>query len=235
LTSGNLLRTLRLHRQRSFLEINTRHERRKRRRGIFGIAKYRAFLYAEEMDAKALLDHQQSLVAKLRRDFVEAQRKLEVAVVAEEAMRRMWEAMSGEVSAQKTMEPRPLNAGLSLERRGGGRQPGSITRQWRDALRTIYGKGRVPYSVIHDTYTKVTNTQITFSAVRDRVREMVRMGHMLGDAQTGFEVTESAAIRFEFVKDAEPTGSNEIEPLSRITASGPIGEGYQPSLYPNPA
>lgn len=187
------------------------------------------------MDAKALLDHQQALVAKLRRESVEAQRKLEVAIVAEDAMRRMWEAMSGEpasIGQAVASSQRPVTA---PDRRGGGRQPGGITKQWRGVLRRLYGKGRVTYAIVHDTYSKVTGTDISASGVRDRVREMVRMGHMAGDAQSGFEVTDEAAIRFEFATNTEPTGSNEIEPPSRFPADGSIGEGYQPSLYPNPA
>jgi len=189
------------------------------------------------MDAKALLDSQEAELAKVQREADDSRRafdvKIAVASAKVTAMRQMWEAVRGEGVSLASVAPPTLPT--FWPRKGGGRQPGAITKQWRTVLERLYGRGRMPYSVIHDTYVKVTGSEITASGVRDRVREMVRMGHMSGDAQAGFEVTASAALRFELSKNIEPLGSNEIEPLNGDPASGSIGEGYQPSLHPNPA
>lgn len=106
-----------------------------------------------------------------------------------------------------------------------GRQPGAITQPWRMVLSKLNGQSAVPYSVIHETYQKVANADITPSAVRDRVRQLVKMGWMDGEAAHGFTVTQAAADRFGFRKNEGPTFAGPS------SSAGPVGRegGYPPS------
>lgn len=179
------------------------------------------------MDAKTLLHEQRQLVEKLRKEAAEVQRRLEMAAAEERAMLRLWEVVSSEDAppVQGSVEPMKTAHSGEKRRRSGGRPPGAITKNWQDVLRQLYGQASLPYSVIAHEVMRVTGSQIEPSSVRDRVRAMVRMGFMSGDAATGFTVTEAAAQRFGFRNNEGPT---EAGPSND---AGPVGRegGYPPS------
>jgi hypothetical protein len=112
-----------------------------------------------------------------------AERAQRAAEIAEAELRAM------EAAAQL----RPAAAGEASSQRG--RQPGAISKEWREVLRVLYmlAEGR-SYEGIAELAEKA-GIEATLGSVRERVRRFVEAG-FLARSPGGFVATPLAAERF---------------------------------------
>ena len=125
---------------------------------------------------------------------------------------------------------RPASQGGA--RSSGGRRKGDISKVWRGILKGIYDLGA---PVDYDTVEMIARKQgqeLALSSIRDRVRNMVKTGLMVGDVQSGFTVTEDAAERFGFAKENEPPDGGS-ETGGAATPPDPGGQSAMPGLLTN--
>jgi hypothetical protein len=83
-----------------------------------------------------------------------------------------------------------------------GRQPGAISKEWRDVLGEVYVctaliQSTVSYQDVYQLAVKL-DLQTDLANVRDRVRAFVNAGLMVGDPEIGFTVSTDAVERFGF-------------------------------------
>lgn len=148
-----------------------------------------------------------------------------------ESLRERVRVLDAELAAlELAAQLRPATKGSvggKPTRRGGGRRPGDISKDWRQILGRVYAMGvPVGYEQIMGAAAALGN-ELADSSVRDRVRNMVKTGLMAGDAKEGFVVTEDAAERFGFAKENE--ASAEVSEASAESAEDTLGAH---NLYP---
>lgn len=157
--------------------------------------------------------------------------------------------LQGAVSAQKikvdallsAAAARPATKSLSSAAKPvkstGGKPKGAISGLWRKILNAAYQTGRAQsYQDMRALYELEHGSAPDMSSIRDRMRNFVELGLVIGTPEVGFTVTEFAASKFSFSKPSGasegngPHGSDASEP----SAQGWGGETPQSSILLNP-
>lgn len=122
-----------------------------------------------------------------------------------------------ELSAfEKAAEMRPLAIkdkaaavdDAEIKRRG--RQPGSISFDWRKTLGWLHMMGGAhDYDAIHNAATNA-GIKISLASTRDRVRDYVKQGILDGSPEAGFTVTDDAVSRYSLT-DLHNSGSFALD------------------------
>lgn len=119
-----------------------------------------------------------------------------------EAVRRLSEIVSGyqqdlyfaEVEL-KALEAAAIARPAAEVVKRKGRQPGAISKEWRDVLRMMASAGPADYVLILALANEV-GIEGDMANVRERVRTFVRNGLLKGTPEQGFTVTAEAWERF---------------------------------------
>lgn len=146
------------------------------------------------------MDELDNAIEDLRRKIAKWTRQAEEGKVALAAMERAAKLRPGPNGVRRPADadydsdaafifPPAPDAG-----RRPGRRPGAISAAWRNVLFLLYMTGAKPFSYaqIHEHAVKV-GLEVDIASVRDRVRNFVIRGLMIGTAEAGFEVTEAGA------------------------------------------
>lgn len=94
-----------------------------------------------------------------------------------------------------------------------GKKPGSVSRHWSGSLGLLYGEQseshRHSLEEIKASYAAVSGKELDISSVRDRIRyfQAQEPPLMEGDYDKGFLVTEAAANKFGFEKNADASAN----------------------------
>jgi hypothetical protein len=102
---------------------------------------------------------------------------------------------------------------------------------WRKVFHNIFQKHQsFGYSDISRAYTLTIGTEVTMSAIRDRVRRFVEQGFMSGSADSGFTFTPLAVEKFGLDKTSpNENGATEVAPEAEgIGVAAPVSSWSNP-------
>ena len=118
-------------------------------------------------------------------------------------------------------------------KKGGGRRAGDISHDWRAVLRALYVDNKPrSYEEIAAVAAANGKPDLAPSSIRDRVRNWTETSLMSGAPNTGFTVTEAAAVRFEFTKENDPpSGGSLAEGQTSVEVSARGDDGDPHGLF----
>ena len=164
------------------------------------------------MDMATETEIEKAIFAK-EKEVAELRHKLEIS----EAELRGMKAISAHLSRAKNIttrefhvsEPKPLNEAAGYR---GGRQPGSISKTWRDILSYLYWKNKKPgdFFNLQDVIRTALSFGITIrlSDAHSRMKHYMVLNFINEDGHDQYRVTSFAAKKFGF--DSAPL-ANAVE------------------------
>ena len=146
------------------------------------------------------MDDLDKAIAEKRRERDDAKAALERLAV-ELAMLEHAATLRPAITAIRVgrREPAPGNARASG--RSSGRQPGSISADWQAVLRAMNATAQPHFYLSIADIAARNRINASPGSVRDRVRNFVKSGFLVGTPETGFTVTQAAIDRFGFQKE----------------------------------
>lgn len=111
-------------------------------------------------------------------------------------LQRSLEIMEAQLAALEAAASLRPSVAQEIKR---GRQPGAISKEWRNVLHRVFFLGPMNYQEIRDQ-AEAEGVHADISNVRERVRNFVKSGLLVGDAEAGFSVSDEAVERFHFAQ-----------------------------------
>jgi hypothetical protein len=149
------------------------------------------------MNSDLRITAQEAKVSSLRKKEEEARRERELEEAVLRGMRLMSAGHSPTADAEPSSYPQFTMGATIMRRRG--RQPGAISRQWRDTLRFLYEKCPSGFGIdeVVGAAHRYDLPNVRNRDAEERMRSYLQIGYV-EQSDWGYRVSESAALKYGF-------------------------------------